>query len=75
MGILLVAFCAALAAGVAAAIMLRRKCRAWRKTATGQTEKSGCSTGRSALPSITDVVRQICQVRKVTNTDSKRTRL
>jgi hypothetical protein len=31
----------------------------------GQTEKSGCSTGRSALPSITDVVRQVCQVRKV----------
>ena len=31
----------------------------------GQTQKSGCSTGRSALPSITDIVSQACQVRKV----------
>jgi hypothetical protein len=27
-------------------------------SATGQTQKSGCSTGRSALPSITDIVSQ-----------------
>jgi hypothetical protein len=31
----------------------------------GQTEKFGCSTGRSALPSTTDIVSQVCQVRKV----------
>ena len=31
----------------------------------GQTQKSGCSTGRSGLPSITDVVSQACQVRFV----------
>ena len=31
----------------------------------GQIQKSGCSTGRSALPSITDIVSQACQVRKV----------
>jgi hypothetical protein len=30
----------------------------------GQTQKSGCSTGRSALPSITDIVSQAWQVRK-----------
>src|SRR2546428_803159 len=32
---------------------------------TGQTEKSGRATGKSALPSITDIVRQARQVRKV----------
>jgi hypothetical protein len=31
----------------------------------GQSEKSGRSTGKSALPSISDVVRQVCLVRKV----------
>jgi len=31
----------------------------------GQTEKSGRATGKSALPSITDIVRQAPQVRKV----------
>jgi hypothetical protein len=34
-------------------------------TALGQTEKSGRATGKSALPSITDIVRQARQVRKV----------
>jgi hypothetical protein len=31
----------------------------------GQTEKSGRATGKSALPSITDIVRQAREVRKV----------
>jgi hypothetical protein len=31
----------------------------------GQIQKSGCSTGRSALPSITDIVSQACQVQRV----------
>ena len=34
------------------------------RSVKGQTEKSGCSTGRSALPSITDIVNQACQVRQ-----------
>src|SRR5258708_26074107 len=38
-------------------------------TAVGQTEKSGCSTGRSALPSITDIVRPTPHVRKVATCD------
>jgi hypothetical protein len=35
----------------------------------GQTEKSGRATGKSALPSITDIVRQARQVRKVPETE------
>ena len=35
----------------------------------GQTEKSGRATGKLALPSITDIVRQARQVRKVPVTD------
>ena len=35
----------------------------------GQTQKSGCSRGKSALPSITDIVSQAHQVRKVPITD------
>ena len=35
----------------------------------GQTETCGCSPGRSAMPSITDIVRQACQVRKVPISD------
>ena len=31
----------------------------------GQTEKSGLATGKSALPSRTDIVSPACQVRKV----------
>ena len=34
-------------------------------SALGQTEKSGRATGKSALPSTTDIVRQARQVRKV----------
>jgi hypothetical protein len=29
---------------------------------SGQTEKSGCATGKSALPSRTDTVSRACQV-------------
>ena len=36
-------------------------------SAQGQTEKSGRATGKSALPSITDIVRQARQVRKSAN--------
>jgi hypothetical protein len=36
----------------------------------GQTEKSGRATGKSALPSVTDIVRQARQVRKVPIGDS-----
>jgi hypothetical protein len=32
---------------------------------TSQTQKSGCATGKSALPSTTGIVSQTCQVRKV----------
>ena len=32
---------------------------------SGQTRKSGLSTGSSALPSIAGIVSQACQVRKV----------
>jgi hypothetical protein len=35
----------------------------------GQTEKSGRSTGKSALPPRTDVASRACQVRKVPNPD------
>jgi hypothetical protein len=38
-------------------------------SALGQTEKSGCSTGRSALPSGTDLVCQAGQVRFVPKAD------
>src|SRR5260221_14164545 len=38
-------------------------------TAVGQTEKSGCSTGRSALPSITDIDRPTPHVRKEATCD------
>jgi hypothetical protein len=31
----------------------------------GQTQKSECATGKSALPSTTGIVSQTCQVRKV----------
>jgi hypothetical protein len=31
----------------------------------GQTEKSGLATGKSALPSRTDIVSLVCQLRKV----------
>src|ERR1700704_2907188 len=31
----------------------------------GQTEKSGCPTGRSAFPPTSGIVGQLCQVRKV----------
>jgi len=34
------------------------------RSALGQTQKSGCSTGRSALPSIADIVSHAWQVRK-----------
>ena len=37
---------------------------------SGQTEKSGHATGKSALPSITDIVRQARQVRNVPQPDS-----
>ena len=33
--------------------------------ALGQTQKSECATGQSALPSRTDVASRACQVRKV----------
>jgi len=36
----------------------------------GQTEKRGRSPERSAMPSITDIISQSCQVRKVPTTDS-----
>jgi hypothetical protein len=36
----------------------------------GQTQKSGRATGKSALPSRTDIVSLACQVRKVPLTDS-----
>jgi hypothetical protein len=35
----------------------------------GQTEKSGRATGKSALPSRTDIVSPACQVRKVPQPD------
>jgi hypothetical protein len=35
----------------------------------GQTEKSGHATGKSALPTITDIVRQAREVRKVPEPD------
>jgi hypothetical protein len=35
----------------------------------GQTEKSGLATGKSALPSRTDIVSPACQVRKVPTGD------
>jgi hypothetical protein len=38
-------------------------------SARGQTEKSGRATGKLALPSITDIVRQARQVRKVPDSD------
>src|SRR5882724_13238077 len=43
----------------------------WRKseTALGQTQKSECATGKSALPSTTGIVSQTCQVRKVPKSD------
>ena len=34
-------------------------------SAQGQTQKSECATGKSALPSTTGIVSQTCQVRKV----------
>jgi hypothetical protein len=37
--------------------------------ASGQTEKSGLATGKSALPSRTDIVSPACQVRKMPTTD------
>jgi hypothetical protein len=36
---------------------------------SGQTEKSGLATGKSALPSRTDIVSPACQVRKVPKSD------
>jgi hypothetical protein len=36
---------------------------------SGQIEKSGCATGKSALPSIADIVRQAREVRKVPTGD------
>jgi hypothetical protein len=35
----------------------------------GQTEKPGLATGKSALPSRTDIVSPACQVRKVPTSD------
>src|SRR5882724_4095896 len=35
----------------------------------GQTQKSGCSVGRSALPSITDFIRSCQHVSKVPDSD------
>src|SRR5258705_9142904 len=37
----------------------------------GQTQKSECATGQSALPSRTDIVSRACQVRKVLTADSR----
>ncbi len=37
----------------------------WRKSALGQTQKSGRAIGKSALPSKTDIVSHARQVRKV----------
>jgi hypothetical protein len=37
----------------------------------GQTEKSGRATGKSALPSTTDIVRQAREVRKVPQADMR----
>jgi hypothetical protein len=36
-----------------------------RISVAGQTQKSECATGKSALPSTTVIVSQTCQVRKV----------
>jgi hypothetical protein len=36
-----------------------------RMSALGQTQKSECATGKSALPSTTGIVSQTCQVRNV----------
>src|SRR6266404_2865299 len=35
----------------------------------GQTQKSECATGKSALPSRPDIVSRACQVRKVPQAD------
>jgi hypothetical protein len=40
----------------------------WLMPASGQTEKSGRVTGKSALPSRTDIASSSCQVRKVPKT-------
>src|SRR5439155_6874213 len=38
------------------------------KSAVGQTQKSECATGKSALPSTTGIVSGTCQVRKLHRT-------
>jgi len=40
------------------------------KSAPGQTEKSRRATGKSALPSSTDIVSTACQVRNVPTADT-----
>src|SRR6266850_7724824 len=45
-------------------------CPAMRTSEMGQTQKSECATGKSALPPTTGIVSQTCQVRKVPWADS-----
>src|SRR5258705_13133235 len=45
------------------------RCPAMPMSELGQTQKSECATGKSALPSTTGIVSQTCQVRKVPTTD------
>jgi hypothetical protein len=55
---------------------IESECRSWNvraaASASGQTEKSRRATGRPALPSTTDIVRQARQVRKVPGADFAR---
>ena len=44
---------------------LNEKIATLRESVVGQTQKSGRATGKSALPSRTDVASRACQVRKV----------
>ena len=44
---------------------LNEKIATLRESVVGQTQKSECATGKSALPSRTDVASRACQVRKV----------
>jgi hypothetical protein len=46
---------------------LNEKIATLRESVVGQTQKSECATGKSALPSRTDVASRACQVRKVSN--------
>jgi len=48
---------------------LNEKIATLRESVVGQTQKSECATGKSALPSRTDVASRACQVRKVPISD------